>query len=82
MELQSGAYTHQLKSKGSLTPSKTIPACSIRSIQNHSNFDAPVHTWNSSSLPPAPVRGQSQSHSKTEHLYSKGRNGWAARTCL
>ncbi|GBN31987.1 hypothetical protein AVEN_51702-1 [Araneus ventricosus] len=30
-----------------------------RSIQNHSNLGAPGHTWNSSSLSPAPAGGQS-----------------------
>ncbi|GBM24574.1 hypothetical protein AVEN_157837-1 [Araneus ventricosus] len=40
------------------------------SIQNNSNLDTPCHTWNSTSLPPAPAGGQSHSHSKTQHLPS------------
>ncbi|GBM74308.1 hypothetical protein AVEN_207231-1 [Araneus ventricosus] len=51
--------------KRKLNHPKTITACSYRSIQNNSNLDTPGHTWNSTSLPPAPAGGQSHSHSKT-----------------
>ncbi|GBM90863.1 hypothetical protein AVEN_49826-1 [Araneus ventricosus] len=40
----------------------------ILSIQKHSNLGDKGHTWNSSSLPPAPSGGQSHSLSKSEHL--------------
>ncbi|GBN27138.1 Retrovirus-related Pol polyprotein from type-1 retrotransposable element R1 [Araneus ventricosus] len=48
----------------------TIPACSYRSIQNNNNLGTSGHTWNSTSLPPAPTGDQSHSHLKTQHLPS------------